>query len=103
MSKIISIFVVTIVLLAGSLAGGAVGTDFVAKGKKGGYTILMVNSASIITARILHPEDVNYGEGCQRSNPCFQIGEDGFDPGVSSLRQTLSEYDQGIQNLAGDC
>jgi tripartite-type tricarboxylate transporter receptor subunit TctC len=41
-------------------AGGAVGTDFVAKGKKDGYTLLMVNSASIITAKILHPEDVNY-------------------------------------------
>ena len=36
------------------------GTDFVAKGKKDGYTLLMVNSASIITAKILHPEDVNY-------------------------------------------
>jgi tripartite-type tricarboxylate transporter receptor subunit TctC len=41
-------------------AGGAVGTDLAAKSKKDGYTILMVNSASIITAKILHPEDVNY-------------------------------------------
>jgi tripartite-type tricarboxylate transporter receptor subunit TctC len=41
-------------------AGGAVGTDFVAKSKNDGYTLLMVNSASVITAKILHPEDVNY-------------------------------------------
>jgi tripartite-type tricarboxylate transporter receptor subunit TctC len=41
-------------------AGGAVGTDFAAKSKNDGYTLLMVNSASIITAKILHPEDINY-------------------------------------------
>jgi len=41
-------------------AGGAVGTDFVAKSKNDGYTLLMVNSASVISAKILHPEDVNY-------------------------------------------
>jgi tripartite-type tricarboxylate transporter receptor subunit TctC len=41
-------------------AGGAVGTDLVAKSKNDGYTLLMANSASIITAKILHPEDVNY-------------------------------------------
>jgi tripartite-type tricarboxylate transporter receptor subunit TctC len=41
-------------------AGGAVGTDFVAKSKNDGYTLLMVNSASIVSAKILHPEDVPY-------------------------------------------
>jgi tripartite-type tricarboxylate transporter receptor subunit TctC len=41
-------------------AGGAVGTDFVAKSKNDGYTLLMVNSAPIISGRILHPEDVKY-------------------------------------------
>ena len=41
-------------------AGGAVGTNFVAKSKNDGYTLLMVNSASVISAKILHPEDVNY-------------------------------------------
>jgi len=41
-------------------AGGAVGTDFVAKSKNDGYTLLMVNSASVISAKILHPEDIRY-------------------------------------------
>jgi tripartite-type tricarboxylate transporter receptor subunit TctC len=41
-------------------AGGAVGTDFVAKSKNDGYTLLMVNSASIVSAKILHPENVPY-------------------------------------------
>jgi tripartite-type tricarboxylate transporter receptor subunit TctC len=41
-------------------AGGAAGTDFVAKARKDGYTLLMVNSASVISAKILHPEDVGY-------------------------------------------
>src|SRR5512143_3938541 len=41
-------------------AGGAVGTDFVAKSKNDGYTLLMVNSASVISAKILHPGDINY-------------------------------------------
>lgn len=41
-------------------AGGVVGTDFVAKSKNDGYTLLMVNSASIISGVILHPEDVKY-------------------------------------------
>ena len=41
-------------------AGGTVGTDFVAKGRKDGYTILLAPSPAIITAKILHPEDVNY-------------------------------------------
>jgi tripartite-type tricarboxylate transporter receptor subunit TctC len=41
-------------------AGGAVGTDFVAKSRNDGYTLLMVNSASVISAKILHPEDINY-------------------------------------------
>ena len=41
-------------------AGGVVGTDFVAKSKNDGYTLLMVNSASLVSAKILHPEDVKY-------------------------------------------
>jgi tripartite-type tricarboxylate transporter receptor subunit TctC len=41
-------------------AGGVVGTDFVAKSKGDGYTLLMVNSASIVSAKILHPENVHY-------------------------------------------
>jgi tripartite-type tricarboxylate transporter receptor subunit TctC len=41
-------------------AGGAVGTDLVAKSKKDGYTLLFTNSSSVITAKILHPEEVNY-------------------------------------------
>jgi tripartite-type tricarboxylate transporter receptor subunit TctC len=41
-------------------AGGVVGTGLAAKSKNDGYTILITNSASIITAKILHPEDVNY-------------------------------------------
>ena len=41
-------------------AGGAVGTDLGAKSKKDGYTILFTNSSSIITSKILHPEEVNY-------------------------------------------
>jgi tripartite-type tricarboxylate transporter receptor subunit TctC len=41
-------------------AGGAVGTDFVAKSNNDGYTLLMVNSASVISAKILHPENINY-------------------------------------------
>lgn len=41
-------------------AGGAVGTDLASKSKKDGYTILMTNSASMITAKILQPENVTY-------------------------------------------
>jgi tripartite-type tricarboxylate transporter receptor subunit TctC len=41
-------------------AGGVAGTDFVAKSKNDGYTLLMVNSASIVSAKILHPENVPY-------------------------------------------
>ena len=41
-------------------AGGSVGTDFVAKSKNDGYTLLMVNSASVVSAKILHPGDINY-------------------------------------------
>ncbi len=51
---------VPIVAMNKAGAGGAVGTDFVAKAKKDGYTLLMVNSASVISAKILHPEDVPY-------------------------------------------
>ncbi|MBN2125324.1 MAG: tripartite tricarboxylate transporter substrate binding protein [Deltaproteobacteria bacterium] len=41
-------------------AGGVVGTDFVAKSKNDGYTLLMVNSASLTSGIILHPEEVRY-------------------------------------------
>jgi tripartite-type tricarboxylate transporter receptor subunit TctC len=41
-------------------AGGAVGTDFVAKSNNDGYTLLMVNSASVVSAKILHPENIKY-------------------------------------------
>ena len=41
-------------------AGGVVGTDFVAKSRNDGYTLLMVNSASLTSGIILHPEDVKY-------------------------------------------
>jgi tripartite-type tricarboxylate transporter receptor subunit TctC len=41
-------------------AGGVAGTDFVAKSKNDGYTLLMVNSAPIISGIILHPEDAKY-------------------------------------------
>jgi len=51
---------VSIVPLNKPGAGGAIGTDFVAKSKNDGYTLLMVNSASVISAKILHPEDINY-------------------------------------------
>lgn len=41
-------------------AGGVAGTDFVAKSKNDGYTLLMVNSASLTSGIILHPADVKY-------------------------------------------
>lgn len=41
-------------------AAGGVGTDFVAKAKNDGYTLLMTPSASIIYNRVLHPQDVPY-------------------------------------------
>jgi tripartite-type tricarboxylate transporter receptor subunit TctC len=51
---------VTIVPMNKVGAGGVVGTDFVAKSKNDGYTLLMVNSASLVSAKILHPENVKY-------------------------------------------
>jgi tripartite-type tricarboxylate transporter receptor subunit TctC len=51
---------VSIVPLNKPGAGGAVGTDFVAKSNNDGYTLLMVNSASVISAKILHPENIKY-------------------------------------------
>ena len=41
-------------------AGFTLGTDFVAKSKKDGYTLAYVNKAAIIYARILNPETVPY-------------------------------------------
>ena len=41
-------------------AGGAVGTDLVAKAKNDGYTLLLTPSAPIIYNKVLHPEDVPY-------------------------------------------
>jgi tripartite-type tricarboxylate transporter receptor subunit TctC len=41
-------------------ASATAGTDFVAKSKKDGYTILFTNNASVISTRILQPENVPY-------------------------------------------
>ncbi len=41
-------------------AAATAGTDIVAKAKKEGYTILLTNNASLISARILHPSEVPY-------------------------------------------
>lgn len=41
-------------------ASATVGTDFVAKAKKDGYTILSTNSAALINSKILQPEIVPY-------------------------------------------
>jgi len=41
-------------------ATATLGTDMVVKAKKDGYTILLTNSASIITAKVLQPEIVPY-------------------------------------------
>ena len=41
-------------------AAGAVGTDFVAKSKKDGYTILYTSSPAVVSAKILQPETVPY-------------------------------------------
>ncbi len=41
-------------------AAATAGTDFVAKSKKDGYTILFTNNASVISTRILQPETVPY-------------------------------------------
>jgi tripartite-type tricarboxylate transporter receptor subunit TctC len=41
-------------------AAATAGTDFVAKSKKDGYTLLFTNNASIISAKILQPETVPY-------------------------------------------
>ena len=41
-------------------AGATLGTDFVAKAKKDGYTILVANNAAAVIAKILQPEIVPY-------------------------------------------
>ncbi len=41
-------------------AAATAGTDFVAKAKRDGYTILLTNNASVISTRILQPENVPY-------------------------------------------
>jgi len=41
-------------------AAATAGTDFVAKSKKDGYTLLFTNNASVISAKILQPETVPY-------------------------------------------
>jgi len=51
---------VPIVVLNKPGAGGGVGTDFVAKAKNDGYTLLLAPSAPIIYNRILNPSQVPY-------------------------------------------
>jgi len=41
-------------------AAATAGTDFVVKSKKDGYTILFTNNASVISTKILQPENVPY-------------------------------------------
>jgi len=41
-------------------AAATAGSDIVAKAKKDGYTILLTNNASLISTRILHPDEVPY-------------------------------------------
>lgn len=41
-------------------AGFTLGTDFVAKSKKDGYTLTYTNSSAIVYARVLNPETVPY-------------------------------------------
>jgi tripartite-type tricarboxylate transporter receptor subunit TctC len=41
-------------------AGFTLGTDFVARSKKDGYTLAYTNSAAIVFARVLNPETVPY-------------------------------------------
>lgn len=41
-------------------AAATAGTDFVVKSKKDGYTLLLTNNASVISTRILQPENVPY-------------------------------------------
>lgn len=41
-------------------AAATAGTDFVVKSKKDGFTILLTNNASVISTRILQPENVPY-------------------------------------------
>jgi tripartite-type tricarboxylate transporter receptor subunit TctC len=51
---------VPVVVLNKPGAAGGVGTDFVAKAKNDGYTLLLTPSAPIIYNKVLHPEDVPY-------------------------------------------
>jgi len=41
-------------------AGFTLGTDFVVKSKKDGYTLVYTNSSAIVNARVLNPETVPY-------------------------------------------
>jgi tripartite-type tricarboxylate transporter receptor subunit TctC len=44
-------------------AGFTLGTDYVAKSKKDGYTLLYTNSSSVVYSRVLSPETVPYDPG----------------------------------------
>src|SRR4030067_2781039 len=41
-------------------AGFTLGTDFVARSKKAGYTLTYTNSSAIVYARVVNPETVPY-------------------------------------------
>jgi tripartite-type tricarboxylate transporter receptor subunit TctC len=51
---------VPVVVLNRPGAAGGVGTDFVARAKKDGYTLLLSPSSSIIYNKVYHPTDVPY-------------------------------------------
>ena len=57
LSKLLGVPVITLNKPGASMI---IGTDFVAKSKKDGYTILIVNLAGIIQAKILEPEIVPF-------------------------------------------
>jgi tripartite-type tricarboxylate transporter receptor subunit TctC len=50
----------SVIILNKPGAGGTVGADFVAKGKKDGYTLLLGNTSAIVYARASNPEIVPY-------------------------------------------
>src|SRR3989304_6097047 len=58
--KLSQLLNVPVVVLNKPGAAGGVGTDFVAKAKNDGYTLLLTPSAPIIYNKVLHPEDVRY-------------------------------------------
>ena len=58
--KLTQLLNVPVVVLNKPGAAGGVGTDFVAKAKNDGYTLLLTPSAPIIYNKVLHPEDVRY-------------------------------------------